>query len=326
MKQDRQGVRTPADIERKYDLNQDVSKIAKMAADAQISAKSAENAAENANNAAENAVSLVSNLEQNLGQSVAQNTSDIAELSGRVEDLEQGGGGSGENGATFTPSVDDDGNLSWTNDKGLSNPETVNIKGEKGDPGEDGKSAYQSAVDGGYIGTEDDFNKKLAAGSFPATPGENEGVYWTDATKLNMQGDSIGFVGVTGSSVSLQTRPNANSALRGLYLYNKNGASSVKNILKLRDEDGNYYLVYGEHNTHGHTAADIVSGTLSTSRLPTVPISKGGTGATTAETARTNLGAASNADLNNLDSRVSALEEQGFSVSHDGEGNVTIGG
>lgn len=37
---------------------------------------------------------------------------------------------SGElDGATFTPSVDVDGNLSWTNDRGRDNPATVNIKG-----------------------------------------------------------------------------------------------------------------------------------------------------------------------------------------------------
>lgn len=42
-------------------------------------------------------------------------------------------GDKGENGATFTPSVDSAGNLSWTNDKGLPNPATVNIKGPKGD-------------------------------------------------------------------------------------------------------------------------------------------------------------------------------------------------
>lgn len=37
---------------------------------------------------------------------------------------------SGElDGATFTPSVDEAGNLSWTNDKGRENPATVNIKG-----------------------------------------------------------------------------------------------------------------------------------------------------------------------------------------------------
>lgn len=33
-------------------------------------------------------------------------------------------------GATFTPHVDDDGNLSWTNDANLPNPKTVNIMGD----------------------------------------------------------------------------------------------------------------------------------------------------------------------------------------------------
>lgn len=42
-------------------------------------------------------------------------------------------------GATFTPSVSENGDLSWTNDRGLVNPETVNIKGDKGDPGEKGE-------------------------------------------------------------------------------------------------------------------------------------------------------------------------------------------
>ena len=36
------------------------------------------------------------------------------------------------NGATFKPSVDSEGNLSFTNDKGLDNPETVNIRGPQG--------------------------------------------------------------------------------------------------------------------------------------------------------------------------------------------------
>ena len=44
----------------------------------------------------------------------------------------------GTNGATFTPAVDDAGNLSWSNDKGLANPATVNIKGAKGDKGDTG--------------------------------------------------------------------------------------------------------------------------------------------------------------------------------------------
>ena len=44
----------------------------------------------------------------------------------------------GEDGATFTPSVDSKGNLSWSNNKGLTNPTTVNIKGDKGDKGDTG--------------------------------------------------------------------------------------------------------------------------------------------------------------------------------------------
>ena len=40
----------------------------------------------------------------------------------------------GETGAIFTPHVSESGVLSWTNDKDLENPVSVNIKGEKGDP------------------------------------------------------------------------------------------------------------------------------------------------------------------------------------------------
>lgn len=46
-----------------------------------------------------------------------------------------GGGEKGDPGATFTPSVDSNGNLSWSNNGGLKNPETVNIKGPKGETG-----------------------------------------------------------------------------------------------------------------------------------------------------------------------------------------------
>jgi len=38
-------------------------------------------------------------------------------------------------GATFIPSVDENGNISWTNDKGYTNPTTQNITGPQGIPG-----------------------------------------------------------------------------------------------------------------------------------------------------------------------------------------------
>lgn len=47
-------------------------------------------------------------------------------------------GDKGDPGAVFTPSVSDSGDISWTNNGNLSNPETVNIKGPQGKTGEDG--------------------------------------------------------------------------------------------------------------------------------------------------------------------------------------------
>lgn len=49
-------------------------------------------------------------------------------------------GESGEDGATFIPYLDTEGNLSWTNDKGLDNPETINIRGPQGPAGAIGET------------------------------------------------------------------------------------------------------------------------------------------------------------------------------------------
>lgn len=55
-------------------------------------------------------------------------------------------GPKGDNGATFTPSVNAAGLLSWTNDKGLNNPAAVNIKGGKGDKGDTGEKGATGAT------------------------------------------------------------------------------------------------------------------------------------------------------------------------------------
>lgn len=51
----------------------------------------------------------------------------------------------GLKGATFTPKVDAEGNLSWTNDGGLENPAVVNIKGPKGDTPVKGRDYFTEA-------------------------------------------------------------------------------------------------------------------------------------------------------------------------------------
>lgn len=78
-------------------------------------------------------------------------------------------GSAGKDGTTFTPSVDANGNISWTNDGGKENPETRNIRGEKGNTGATGpagKSAYAAAVEAGYTGTEATFYAALTAMPF----------------------------------------------------------------------------------------------------------------------------------------------------------------
>lgn len=50
-------------------------------------------------------------------------------------------------GYTFTPSVDADGNLSWSNDGGLANPETVNIRGPEGPAGDGHEHSNKAALD-----------------------------------------------------------------------------------------------------------------------------------------------------------------------------------
>ena len=74
------------------------------------------------------------------------------------------------------------------------------------------------------------------------------------------------------------------------------------------DANGNVSV---NDSSHNHAATNITSGTLSSDRLPTVPIAKGGTGATTAAGALTNLGiTATAAELNYVDGVTSAIQTQ----------------
>jgi hypothetical protein len=82
-------------------------------------------------------------------------------LEKRIAELEKNGGGSGsgvagEDGATFTPNVSDDGVLSWTNDKGLPNPTSVNVKGKDG---KDGVSPHIGENGNWWIGDTDSGTK-----------------------------------------------------------------------------------------------------------------------------------------------------------------------
>lgn len=73
-------------------------------------------------------------------------------------------GDRGEKGVTFIPSVSAVGNITWTNDGGLENPEMRNIMGPAGKDGAVGPAgpgAFEKAQEAGYTGTEETFYAAL---------------------------------------------------------------------------------------------------------------------------------------------------------------------
>lgn len=60
--------------------------------------------------------------------------------------LDNGSLGGGEEGATYTPEVSEDGIISWTNNKGLKNPTPVDITGKTGSIGMNGTPALNNDI------------------------------------------------------------------------------------------------------------------------------------------------------------------------------------
>ena len=104
----------------------------------------------------------------------------------------------GAKGATFTPSVAADGTLSWSNDGGLSNPEAVNLKGEKGDAGAKGDTG--ATGDAGANGVT--FTPSVAADG--TLSWSNDGGL-SNPTPVNLKGEKgdTGPQGPAGTATAL---------------------------------------------------------------------------------------------------------------------------
>lgn len=112
----------------------------------------------------------------------------LSELNKKIENFEPDIDDSDIKGGYYIPSIDEDGNLSWIpSEEGMPAIEDSNIKGPRGTAGISathrwngtsltissasgsssrdlkGKSAYEYAIEGGFIGTEEEFSAKLAA-------------------------------------------------------------------------------------------------------------------------------------------------------------------
>lgn len=167
----------------------------------------------------------------------------------RVDD-----GAAGQNGATFTPSVDVDGDISWTNDGGLPNPPTQNIMGPPGTSGPtitDVKTQY-------YLSTSD---STPTGGSWSDTPQAfNSGMYyWTreytsysdstssTSTPVYNQGLTMANeYAMTASDAASEAQDSATNALNSLSEIEK-----VVDVLGWISQHGEYALTDDTEVTEG---------------------------------------------------------------------------
>ena len=75
-------------------------------------------------------------------ETIVAQISGAESITGKIE-LE---GLKGDKGTTFIPSVNENGDLSWSNDGGLENPQTVNIRGPRGERGIQGERGDKGEI------------------------------------------------------------------------------------------------------------------------------------------------------------------------------------
>lgn len=143
-------------------MDKDAAEAARKAAE--DSADAAGNAAGIARDAADNASSAA----QSAAQKVAEINDSTSRIAVEVETLAPGSeataessispadgisiklgvprGEKGDPGAVYTPSMTEDGTLTWSNNGGLTNPQSINLRGPQGIPGTDGKDGATGPV------------------------------------------------------------------------------------------------------------------------------------------------------------------------------------
>ena len=115
-------------------------------------------------------------------------------------------GGAEQSSVVFTPSVSEDGVISWVNNGGLVNPSPVNIKGQPGDNGVDGKDGtssylyirYSENADGTGMTespTETSVYMGVCSSNSPTAPSNNKAYKWV---KVEGKQGKQGIQGVQG--------------------------------------------------------------------------------------------------------------------------------
>ncbi|WP_444118083.1 hypothetical protein [Alistipes putredinis] len=138
-------------------------------------------------------------------------------------------GAAGKDGVTFTPSMSDDGDLSWTNDGGKANRQTVNLKGPKGDTGARGPAGADGAK--GDAGPEG-----------PRGPQGEQG----PQGKTGPQGET-GPQGATGNGIS------------GIALKSGNHAPGTSDVYTITLTDGTTFDFEVYNGANGQGAGDMLA-------------------------------------------------------------------
>ena len=219
-------------------------------------------------------------------------------------------GKTGDSGATFTPSVSSAGVLSWTNNKGLTNPTAVNIKGAqgaqgiqgvqgaKGDKGDTGvpgangtsvtvSSVSESSADGGSNVVTFSDGKKLTVknGKTGATgaPGE-KGEKGDKGDKGDKGSDAT--VTVDNALSASSTNPIQNKAVTAAVNENKEAIETAERVIAAVSEAGEetadslYQHVHDKANPHNVTASQVGAPTVAQMNDAIAAASLGGGGGT----------------------------------------------
>lgn len=96
-------------------------------------------------------------------------------------------GQAGKDGVTFTPHVDENGNLSWTNDGGLENPEpiTLQLASDEDEESTAVTEIYQSdTIAKAYVGSDGYLYLQSASETFPRRVGYVRGDRGRDGREI----------------------------------------------------------------------------------------------------------------------------------------------
>lgn len=212
-------------------------------------------------------VSALESAVSNPEQGDMYNVGETAPYTIYMYEAEQGwisqGALQGAKGTTFTPEVNSNGDLSWTNDGGLANPNTVNIRGpqgrdgdpgENGSPGKDGVSPTISVeeISGGYRLTITDAN---GSRTYDILNGED------GAPGQNGEAGSPGVNGEDGVSPTIEITEITGG--HRLTITDKNGTRSVDIMNGSDGEDGSP----GSAGSNGNDGEDGISPTISVSDI-----------------------------------------------------------